>query len=43
MRDAGADLWIVRTSVDQLASAVRERVRPSAVEATLVSYRRLAA
>jgi hypothetical protein len=43
MRDAGADMWIVGTSVELLVSAIRERVRPSAVEATLMSYRRLAA
>jgi hypothetical protein len=43
MRDAGADVWIVGTSVERLASVIRDHVRPHAVEATLMSYRRLAA
>ncbi|HWC39150.1 MAG TPA: hypothetical protein VG476_11505 [Acidimicrobiales bacterium] len=43
MRDAGADPWTVGTSVERLASAIRDRVRPSVVEETLMSYRRFAA
>ena len=43
MRDASADVCIVGRSVEALASAIRDRVRPSAVEATLMSHRRLAA
>jgi hypothetical protein len=43
MREAGADVWVVGTSVELLASAIGDRVRPHAVEATLMSYRRLAA
>lgn len=43
MRDAGADVWIVGASIEVLASAISDRVRPLAVEATLTSFRCLAA
>jgi DNA-binding NarL/FixJ family response regulator len=43
MRDAGADVRTVGTSVEAVASAVRHCVRPPAAEATLMSRRGLAA
>jgi hypothetical protein len=39
MRDAGVDLYMTGASVSLLASAIRGRVGPAAVDATLVSYR----
>jgi hypothetical protein len=43
MRDAGADLYMTGASVGLLASAIRRRVKPAAIEAKLVSYRLQAA
>ena len=43
MRAAGADLYMTGTSARLLTAAIRDRVGPAAVGATLVSHRRLAA
>ena len=43
MCDAGADQYLARPSQAQLATAIRRRVGPAPVEATLVCHRHLAA